>query len=106
MVINTSAPSANAQVKRLGLVGPSAGIVVAGLFLLVLPVRRRGAKTGVLIAALTLSLVIVSGCGSGSTMTASPSVPGTPMGQSTVKVTVVDSVSSSSQTATIVLVIQ
>jgi hypothetical protein len=109
MVVSTTAPSTNAQVKPLGLDGYFAGIAATGLLLLVAPLRRRWAKAVVVIAVLTLSLGtigIVSGCGSGSKMTSSPLVPGTPMGTSTVKVTVVDSASSSSQTATITLVIQ
>jgi hypothetical protein len=52
MVVSTSAPSANSQVKRMGLPGSFAGIAVAGLFLLVLPLRRRRAKAVVLIAVL------------------------------------------------------
>ena len=108
MVVSTTAPSTNAQTKQLGLAGSFAGIAVAGLFLLVLP-RRRWAKALALIAVLTLSLGvlgIVSGCGSGSKMTSSPLASGTPMGTSTVKVTVIDSANSSSQTASITLVIQ
>ena len=109
MLVSTTAPSTNTQVKLMGLAGSFAGMAATGLLLLVVPLRRRWAKAVVLIAVLTLTLGtlgIVSGCGSGSKMATSPAVPGTPMGTTTVKVTVVDSASSSSQTATITLVIQ
>ena len=77
--------------------------------LLVVPLRRRWTKTVMVIAVLAPSLGalgIVADCGSGAKTTTSPSVPGTPMGTTTVNVTVDGSTSSSSQTAKITPVTQ
>lgn len=92
VVVNTEATVAENHLPAFGnpAAGAFGGISVAGLFLLVLPKRRKGWKSMTLTVLMFCGLGLCSvgmltGCGSGSTK--APAQTGTPAGTYTITVT-------------------
>jgi len=107
VVVQTTAPTITSSANRLPAIGGSlGGISIAGIFLLLLPKRRKGWKSLTLsmLAFLGLGLCSVAtltGCGGSAK---APPVPtGTPLGTSTLTVTATSG--SITQTATFTLTV-